>query len=105
MHHILHDWSEKYCLKILGNLKKAMKPGYSKLLVHELILPDEGASVNQAMWDIAMMTANSGAVRSQRQWRELLDKAGFEVVKFWVHESDPDSDGIVEAVLRSDVPT
>ncbi|KAI1212409.1 putative O-methyltransferase [Annulohypoxylon truncatum] len=98
-HHILHDWSNEKCLEILGQLKKAMKPGYSKLLLHEMIIPEQGASPFHAMLDMTMMTFNSGMERSARQWEELLDKAGFEVVKIWPPVQE-DADGIVEAVLK-----
>lgn len=98
-HHILHDWSNEKCLEILGQLRKAMKPGYSKLLLHEMIIPEQGASPFHAMLDMTMMTFNSGMERSARQWEELLDNAGFEVLKIWPPVQE-DADGIVEAVLK-----
>jgi hypothetical protein len=41
-----------------------MIPGYSKLLVHELILPNTGAAEIQARFDLVMMTLNGGMERS-----------------------------------------
>jgi hypothetical protein len=38
--HIIHDWNEDQCLTILGNCRKAMKPGV-KLLIVEFVLPEE----------------------------------------------------------------
>ena len=55
LHQILHDWSDKYCLEILKHLRDAMKSGYSRLLIHDLILPDQNASAHHAGFDIAMM--------------------------------------------------
>ncbi|KAL9561359.1 hypothetical protein ACKAV7_014714 [Fusarium commune] len=98
LHHILHDWSDKHCLRILGQLHAAMQPGYSKLLIHDLILPDTGASAYQCIYDMTMMTFNSSLERSRSQWVELLSEAGFDIVKFWV--DDEDADGIVEAVVK-----
>lgn len=40
----LHNWPTDQCLTILTELRKAMKRGYSKLFVHELIVPDREAS-------------------------------------------------------------
>lgn len=74
-----------------------MTPGYSKLLLHELVLPDVAANTYQAIWDMTMMTFNGGLERSRSQWIELLTDAGFIVVDF--HSVDPDADGIVEAVV------
>ncbi|KAA8571902.1 hypothetical protein EYC84_001853 [Monilinia fructicola] len=99
-HHILHDWSDYKCLEILQNLKEAMKPGYSKLLIHDMILPEQGASTYHALLDLTMMAFNSGMERTGKQWVDLLERAGFEVVKLSMPEDEPDADGIVEAVLK-----
>ncbi|KAI1283368.1 putative O-methyltransferase [Xylaria sp. FL0933] len=98
-HHILHDWPDSKCLEILGRVKQAMKPGYSKLLLHEMIMPEEGASTFHAVLDLAMMAFNSGMERTERQWEELAKTAGLKVVKFWSPPQE-DGDGIVEIVLE-----
>ncbi|KAH7122681.1 sterigmatocystin 8-O-methyltransferase [Dendryphion nanum] len=97
MHHILHDWSDKYCRIILKHLREAMQPGYSKLLIHDLILPDTGAAEFQARFDLTMMTFNSGMERSGREWTVLLENAGFKVTGIFEHF---DADGIVEAEVN-----
>ncbi|KAF2115408.1 S-adenosyl-L-methionine-dependent methyltransferase [Lophiotrema nucula] len=94
LHHVLHDWSDKYCLLILQNLRTAMVPGYSKLLIHELILPNNGATEIQARFDLVMMTLGGGMERSKTQWTNLLEDAGFCNIVFHEHF---DHDGIVEA--------
>ncbi|KID91474.1 sterigmatocystin 8-O-methyltransferase [Metarhizium guizhouense ARSEF 977] len=99
-HHILHDWSDEKCLEILGKLRGAMLPGYSKLLIHEMIIPERGASTFHAMLDMAMMAFNAGMERTEEQWRELLGRAGFEVVKVWLPAQE-DADGIVEAMINA----
>jgi hypothetical protein len=71
-----------------------MEPGYSKLLIHELILPDTGAAEIQARFDLVMMTFNGGMERSKAQWAKLLEEAGFINIKFLEHF---DHDGIIEA--------
>ena len=76
-----------------------MKPGYSKLLLHEMIIPEKGASVFHSMLDMTMMAFNAGMERTERQWRDLLQKGGFEVVQFWPPIQE-DADGIVEAVVK-----
>ncbi|KKZ65436.1 hypothetical protein EMCG_08735 [[Emmonsia] crescens] len=95
-HHILHDWSDYYCLKILERVVAAMTQGYSKLLLHEMVVLEQGASQFQAQLDMTMMAFNSGMERTRQQWRALLEKAGLRVVKFW-EPIDEGGDGIVEA--------
>ncbi|KAL4997486.1 S-adenosyl-L-methionine-dependent methyltransferase [Aspergillus recurvatus] len=97
LHHILHDWSDEYCLKILQNVVSAMTPRYSKLLIHEMIVLEQGAPQFQAQLDMAMMAFSGGMERTRRQWRALLEKAGLEIVEFW-DPVDEGGDGIVEAV-------
>ncbi|KAI8632505.1 sterigmatocystin 8-O-methyltransferase [Xylariaceae sp. FL1651] len=98
-HHILHDWSDEKCLEILSQVKQAMKPGYSKLLLHEMIVPEQGASPFHAMLDLSMMAFNGGMERTERMWKELLGKAGLEVVEIWPPLQE-DADSIVEAILK-----
>lgn len=74
-----------------------MTPGYSKLLLHEMIIPEVGASQFHAMLDMTMMAFNGGMERTKQQWTALLEKAGLKVVQFW-DPAEEGGDGIVEAV-------
>lgn len=76
-----------------------MKPGYSKLLIHELIVPEQHADTFTAVFDLVMMSFNAGAERTETQWRELLDEGGFEVIKVWPGP-EAGADGVIEAVLK-----
>jgi hypothetical protein len=100
LHHILHDWSDKYCHLILRRIREAMAPGYSKLLIHELVLPVTGAAEIQATFDLVMMTFNGRIERSKSQWTKLLAEAGFVIITFWEHF---DHDGINEAEIACGV--
>ena len=99
-HHILHDWSDYKCEEILINVVSAMKPGYSKLYIHEMIVPETQASAYVAMLDLTMMCFNAGMERTERQWRDLLRKVGLEVIKVWPPPEEG-SGGIVEAILKA----
>ncbi|KAM3507536.1 hypothetical protein MY11210_007097 [Beauveria gryllotalpidicola] len=92
---VLHQWPDNHCLRILKELRDAMQPGYSKLLIYEAILPDAGAARAVCELDLCVMTFSGGMERSKSQWVALLSKAGFKVVKFW--QTNADADGIVEA--------
>lgn len=100
-HHILHDWSDAKCLSILAALKPAMEPGYSRLLLHEMIVPEQGASMYHALLDLTMMVFNGGMERTRRQWRDLLGRAGFEVLGVW-ESGEEGADGIVEVGVREE---
>lgn len=76
-----------------------MKPGYSRLLLHELIVPEQHADKFSAVFDIVMMSFNGGAERTETQWRELLDKGGFKVIDVQ-RAPEAGADGMIEAVLK-----
>ena len=80
MSHIIHDWSEELCLKILGNCKKAMGPN-GKLLLVEMVLPPGDTPHPGKMLDIMMMVGPEGQERTADEYRTLLDKAGFRMTR------------------------
>ncbi|QKX57654.1 uncharacterized protein TRUGW13939_04772 [Talaromyces rugulosus] len=96
-HHFLHDWSDDYCVRILARAVSAMAIGYSKLLLHEMIVPERRASQFQAQFDLTMMAFNGGLERTEKQWGALLKRAGLDEIKIW-HPIDEGGDGIIEAM-------
>lgn len=77
-----------------------MKPGYSKVILGENVLPDRECPLLKAELDWAMMTLHCGMTRTEKQWQNLCKEAGLEMVKFWPPPGD--GDGIVEAMLPED---
>lgn len=96
---ICHDWPDEDCLKFLGNTVKAMKPGYSRLLINEQVLPNVGAELHPAMLDMAMLTFFNAMERPERQWRTLLGSLGVEVLKIWRIERGG-SEAVIECILK-----
>lgn len=74
-----------------------MLPGYSKLIVASIILPDENVPLRQSGLDIAMLSMHSGSQRSEAEWRALLEEAGFTVKRVW--RPNGDGDGVIEAEI------
>ncbi|KAI1125485.1 S-adenosyl-L-methionine-dependent methyltransferase [Nemania abortiva] len=95
---IFHDWPDADCIKILKNTAAAMKPGYSKLLMSEFVLPSSNTPLYPALLDVNMMAALNGMERTEAQFTDLLDAAGLKVVKFW--SIGAETEGLVEAVLK-----
>jgi hypothetical protein len=79
MHSVLHDWTDEICLKILGNITAAMKPGYSKVLINENIIPDTGAHFEHTALDMMMITLLSSKERTRADWEDLLSRAGLKI--------------------------
>ena len=101
MHTTLHDWNDEKGILILEALVPAFKPGYSKLLIHEQIVPDVGASWKITAHDLIMMGNFASHERSYAQWKTLLESAGFKITGVWSSE-DPAAESVMEAVLATD---
>ena len=98
LRNVLHDWPDDKCKLILVHLASAMKPGYSKILLNELVLPDQGCGIIAAQVDITMMACCAATERSEKQWHELIDSAGLKIEKIWTDV--PEAESIIELVLR-----
>ncbi|PWY70297.1 o-methyltransferase [Aspergillus sclerotioniger CBS 115572] len=98
LHSVLHDWPDDKCLKILAPLRAAMTPGYSRLLINENVIPDRGAHWQATGLDWVMMADFAGAERTEAQWRGLLGRAGFRILKIWV--GDAWSESLIECEVE-----
>ena len=78
------------------NTVSAMKPGYSRVIIIDFVLPDTNVPRMQAAMDIQMMSIGAGVERSEQQWRELLLNAGLKVIGIW--NVSPNMESIIEAV-------
>jgi hypothetical protein len=78
--HIIHDWSESQSLTILANCRHAMRPD-GRLLIIEMVLPSANVPFRGARADIGLMVLNGGQERTEKEYREMLDKAGFRLTR------------------------
>ncbi|KAI1379218.1 S-adenosyl-L-methionine-dependent methyltransferase [Hypoxylon crocopeplum] len=83
MHGVIHDWSDEPARQILAHLRDAMAPGYSKLLVHDHVLPAHDSHPQATAYDLAMMVKVSAFERTEAMWADLLASVGFRILKIW----------------------
>ena len=99
MHHILHDYPDDRCVEIIKQLKGAMKPGYSKLLINEHVIPPTGADWESTYLDLYMAVLFSARERTEDDWRQLLEgRCGLRICTFW----DPGHG--VEGIIECEIP-
>ena len=101
MRQILHDFPDAESRRILGSIREAMT-GDSVVLVNENFLPETGASLYNAEIDLSMMAVFGSMERTERQWVELIESAGLEVVKVWKPERQLIASGTVFEAVRRD---
>lgn len=97
LHMILHDWPDESCRKILSNLKPALKKGYSKILLNEIVIPDQDANWFATSVDMIMLAAHAAQERTESNWKELAESVGLKVSKIWDCDGNPEK--IIEVEL------
>lgn len=96
-HQILHDYSDDTCCQILQQIIPAMKAGTSKILINELVLPDQNAHWLTTSLDLALMTCLAARERTEREFRDLFESVGLVVQGIWKHPQGFDS--VIELTL------
>lgn len=77
--HILHDWSDEDCVRILRRVREAMTPD-GRVVVAELPLPEEGeATPMGAMLDLNMLVMLGGRERTVAEYAALFERAGLRL--------------------------
>ncbi|KAK2804504.1 hypothetical protein FQN50_006579 [Emmonsiellopsis sp. PD_5] len=81
---IFHDWKEESCLEILRNVAKGITDKTrQRIVIADDIIPSKDADAEGAWMDLTMMTL-TGTERTEKQWRKLLDDAGFKLTRTFV---------------------
>ena len=79
--HILHDWGDADCARILAACRAAMDAG-ARLLVCERIVPPGNEPSPAKLIDLHMlMTNHGGRERTETEYCELLSAAGLRLAK------------------------
>lgn len=80
MSSVIHDWDDKHAVQILSNCRRSMKRD-ARLILIEIVLPaGEEVSFGNLL-DLNMLVMNGGRERTEWQFRELFDAAGFKMAR------------------------
>jgi O-methyltransferase domain/Dimerisation domain len=96
MKHIIHDWDDKRALQILGNCQRVMRAD-DKLLLVEMVVAARNEPSPAKFIDLEMLLFTGGCERTEEEYRELLDRAGFRLTRI-TPTASPYS--IIESVRR-----
>jgi ubiquinone/menaquinone biosynthesis C-methylase UbiE len=83
--HVLHGYTDDKAVDLLRNCRRPLSPTAS-LLVIEFVLPDVVSKpapelVTRFLSDLNMMAVTGGRERSEHEWRQLLESAGFTLTR------------------------
>ena len=76
MRHIVHDWTDDLCVRILANIRKVI-PAHGRLLIIEAVVPEGNGPSLSKLFDMIMMVCPDGMERTEAEYRKLLAAAGF----------------------------
>ncbi|KAJ8120845.1 hypothetical protein ONZ43_g2554 [Nemania bipapillata] len=102
LHSVLHNWNDDDCVKILRQLRPAMKPGYSRLLINDIVMPRRNPTWPATSMDQLMLVLNAVQERTEADWDKLFKQAGFRLVKVYSYELGQES--LVEAEPDGEQP-
>jgi O-methyltransferase domain/Dimerisation domain len=94
MKHIIHDWPDEECIKILKACRKGVNPGGKLLVVDNVIQPGNDFAPGKFL-DLQMLIFPGGCERTEKQFRDLFSAAGWRLSRV-IPTAVPES--IVEGV-------
>jgi hypothetical protein len=77
---IIHDWSDEECVQILRTCRAAMGQK-ARLLVVEAVVPPGNEFHPSKDMDILMMVFATGRERTEEEFRQLYQQAGFKLTR------------------------
>ncbi|KAL4921359.1 S-adenosyl-L-methionine-dependent methyltransferase [Aspergillus aurantiobrunneus] len=97
MHSILHDWGDEDGVRILENLVPALKKGYSRVLLNEIVVSEEKPTLAATNMDLMMLAHFAVRERTEREWAEILGKAGLRIVQVYTYP------GVAESLIEAEL--
>jgi hypothetical protein len=77
---VLHNWDDATCVTILRTCRRAM-PDHARLLVIERVIPPGNTPAEAKLFDINMLVVLGGQERTEREYGQLFQAAGFELTQ------------------------
>jgi hypothetical protein len=77
---VIHDWNDEKTVAILKVVRAAIAP-HGRLVLLEMMLRPDGATVYPALSDLNMLLITGGCERTEEEYRRLYRAAGFELTR------------------------
>ena len=68
-----------------------MEKDYSKVLVNDFVVPNQGATWSTTSMDWLMMVLGAVKERSENDWRSIIEQAGLKVSGIWTNDQGTES--------------
>jgi len=78
--HLMHDYDDRDCIRILANVRRAMRP-QARVLVLEAPLPSDDSPGPGRWLDLQVMLLCGGRERTVEDYAGLFEKAGLRLAR------------------------
>jgi SAM-dependent methyltransferase len=95
--HIIHDWDDAHCIRLLQNCSKGMQ-GDGRVICVDAVLPPMGDTTGTPakFLDVDMLVFDMGKERTEKEWEQLYGTVGFEVTSITPLEESNFGTSIIE---------
>ncbi len=76
---VLHGFDDNSAVKVLRNLATAIGDTGARIALLELVMPETGADVAGASFDMQMFMGTRGRERTQHEWQHLFERSGLRL--------------------------
>lgn len=97
LHSVLHDWSDEDSVRILKNLVPALKEGYSRVLINEIVVVEEKPVLAATSMDMMMLAFFGVRERTKRDWNDIIERAGLRISGIYNHP------GVAESLIEAEL--
>ena len=80
LRHIVHDWDDEKAGRILRNIRQVIGEG-ARLFIVDSVIPEGNEPFFSKLLDLTMLVAPGGQERTEAEFREVLRRAGFRLVR------------------------
>ncbi|KAJ5361876.1 hypothetical protein N7541_002720 [Penicillium brevicompactum] len=94
LHSVLHNWSDDESVEILKNLIPALKEGYSKVLINEIVVDEERPVLAATSMDMMMLAFFGVRERTKSHWNDIIERAGLRIVGIYAYP------GVAESLIE-----
>jgi hypothetical protein len=91
LHSIIQDWNDKVNTDILKAIVPAMEKGYSKILINDFVVPNQGAHWAQTCLDWELMASLGARHRTEAEHKKMYEGAGLTITGIWRHPQSLDA--------------
>jgi hypothetical protein len=81
MKHILHDWNDENCIRILKNVRECAAPNATLLLL-EYVLPGPSVPSFGKIFDLHMGLILASKERTEDEWKKLFTAANWKYIGY-----------------------